>query len=232
MTASNILSMIMLAVFDAFNPATIATMMILLPIVKQKWHSLIFVVGTFIIYLSAGYLIYLGVDKYLKAIILDMLKKFSVYVGVIELIFSSALLIVGLVQIYKLAKRISKGEKSKKDYMATVVKMVHPLALVVLAASSTFMDVITAVPYFGFIGILFNANTNIVLAVVLLFLYCFVYVLPMIVLYLGFSLIKKEQFDKIEAVFRKMINTLSEYLLPIMALLLGLFLLNDGLGRI
>ena len=222
----------MLALLDSLNPATIATMMILLPLVKKKWHSLIYITGTFVVYFSSGFLVFVGVDKYLKSIIADVLMKFSLYIGVVELVIASALIIIGIIQSYKLVRRIIKKEQSQKNYMAAVVKMVNPLALIVLAISSTLMDIPTAIPYFGFVGILSTSNTNILTAIVLFILYCFVYVLPMLILYLLFAFIQGERFNKIETMFRNIINKASEYLLPIMLLLLSALLIGDGLGRI
>jgi cytochrome c biogenesis protein CcdA len=222
----------MFALIDSLNPATIATMMILLPLVKKKWHSLIFITGTFVVYFSSGFLVFVGVDKYLKSIITEVLTKFSLYLGVIELAIASALLIIGIIKSYKLARRIINKEQSHKDYIASVVKMVNPLALIVLAISSTLMDIPTAIPYFGFIGILSTSNTNILTAVVLFTFYCFVYVLPMLILYLIFAFFQGERFNKIETTFRNAINKASEYLLPIMLLLVAALLVGDGLGRI
>ncbi len=222
----------MLALLDSLNPATIATMMILLPLVKKKWNSLIFITGTFVVYFSAGFLVFVGVDKYLKSIITDVLRKFSLYIGVVELAIASVLIIIGIIQSYKLVRRIIKKEQSQKDYMAAVVKMVNPFALIVLAITSTLMDIPTAIPYFGFIGILSTSNTNILTAIVLFILYCFVYVLPMVILYLVFTFNQWERFNKLETMFRNIINKATEYLLPIMLLFISALLIGDGLGRI
>lgn len=232
MTLSNIFSMIVLALVDSLNPATIATMMILLPLVKKKWHALIFIMGTFVIYFSSGFLVFVGVDKYLKSIITDVLRKFSFYIGIAELAIASALIILGIIQSYKLVRRIIKKEQSQKDYMASIVKIVNPLALIVLAISSTLMDIPTAIPYFGFISILSASNTSMIIAIVLFALYCFTYVLPMVILYMMFAFIKGERFNKIETTFRNIINKSSEYLLPLILLSVGVLLLVDGLNRI
>jgi len=62
MSLSNIIAILALAVIDAFNPATIATMMLLLPMVKEKWHSLIFVAGTYLVYFISGFIVFIGID--------------------------------------------------------------------------------------------------------------------------------------------------------------------------
>lgn len=224
--------MIVLALLDSLNPATIATMMILLPLAKKKWHTLIFITGTFVVYFSSGFIVFVGVDRYLKSIITDVLREFSLYIGVVELAIACALITIGIIQSYKLVRRIIKKEQSQKDYMAAVIKMVNPLALIVLAISSTLMDIPTAIPYFGFVGIVSTSNTKILTAIVLFILYCLVYVMPMIILYFIFAFIQGERFNKIETMFRKAINMASEYLLPIMLLLISALLIGDGLSRI
>ncbi|MBC7960677.1 MAG: GAP family protein, partial [Vallitaleaceae bacterium] len=178
MTLSNIFSMIMLALLDSLNPATFATMIILLPLVKKKWHSLIFIIGTYLVYFSAGFLAFVGVDQYIKSTIVDVLRKFSLYIGIVETVIAIALLIIGVIHSYKLIIRIIRKEQNQKDYMAAVVKMVNPLALIVLAFSSTLMDIPTAIPYFGFIGILSASNMSVISAIPLFILYCFAYILP------------------------------------------------------
>lgn len=170
---------------------------------------------------------FFGVDKYLKSIITDVFREFSSYLAVIELVIASALIIIGIIQIYTLVRKIIKKEQRQKDYMAAVVKMVNPVALIVLAISSTLMDIPTAIPYFGFIGILSNANTHILTAIVLFMLYCLVYILPMVILYLVFDFIQGERFNKIETTFRNIINKASEYVLPIILLSIGAYLIVD-----
>lgn len=232
MTLSNALSMLLLALADALNPATIATMMIILPIVKEKWHSLIFITGTFLVYFITGIIVFIGVDKYLKSFITGIADRYSMHVGVIELLLAAIIITIAIIQTIKLINRIIKKEPSKNDYMAAVVKMVNPSALVILAVSSTLMDIPTAIPYFGFIGILTNSGTSLSLSIFLFIVYCLIYVLPMIILYLMFTLIQGERFNRIESGFRSFINTVSEYLLPVILLVLGVLLIVDGVGRI
>lgn len=232
MTLSNALTMLMLAVADALNPATIATMIIILPIVKKKWHSLIFVTGTFMVYFITGIIVFIGVDKYLKSFSNSIAERFAKHVGLIELLIAAIIITIAIVQAVKLIKRIIKKEPTKKDYMAAVVKMVNPAALVFLSVSSTLMDIPTAIPYFGFIGILSNSGTILFVSLVLFIVYCLIYVLPMIILYLMFTLIQGERFNRIESGFKNFINTVSEYLLPIILLILGVLLVVDGMSRI
>lgn len=232
MTLSKALSMFLLAVADALNPATIATMMVILPIVRKKWHSLIFVTGTFLIYFITGIIIFIGVDQYLKTFFDGISENYSKPVGMIELIIATTGIIIAIIQAVKLVNRIIRKESSKKDYMAAVVKMVHPVALVFLAISSTLMDIPTAIPYFGFIGIMSNSGTGLFAASIPFIVYCLIYVLPMIILYLMFALIQGERFNRIENGFRNFINKASEYLLPIILIVIGILLIGDGLGRV
>ena len=60
MTISSFFSIIGLALLDCLNPATIATMIVLLPLVGKKWHAIVFIVGTFLMYFTAGLLAFFG----------------------------------------------------------------------------------------------------------------------------------------------------------------------------
>lgn len=232
MTLNNLFSMIGLSLLDSLNPATIATTMMLLPIVKKKWHTLIFITGTFIVYFASGFLVFVGVDKYLKSILIDVLSNYSFITGIVELVLASVLIIIGMIQSYKLVRRIIKKEQSNKDFMSNVIKMINPVSLVIIAIYSTLLDIPTAIPYFGFIGILSATNTSMIIAILLFVLYCFIYVLPMFILYLIFAFINGKVFEKIEISFRNILNKLGEYLLPVMLLLIGILLFGDGLSRI
>lgn len=232
MNVAIILGLISFGLLDALNPATIATMMMLLPIVKKKWHSLIFILGTYVVYLIVGLTIFFGGDKFLKTYIVNLSNRFSCIIGTIELVISCVILIFGIIYSIKLTKKIINKEIGQKDYMGIVTKIVTPVSLIILAVTATLSDVPTAIPYFGFIGMLSIENVSAGSALMLFVVYVFIYVSPMILLYGLYSFIQGEKFAKIELSFRNFINRASEYAIPIMFLLVGSFILIDGIERI
>lgn len=232
MTVEIILGLIWFGLLDALNPATIATMMMLLPIVKKKWHALIFILGTYIVYLIIGLSIFFGGGKLLKRYIVDLVNRFPYFIVIIEFVISSVMLIFGFIYTVKLIKRIINKDVGQKDYIGIVTKFVTPLSLIMLAVTATLSDVTTSIPYFGFIGMLSIENISIGSTLILFIFYCFIYVSPMILLYGLYSFIHGEKFTKIELSFRNFINKATEYSIPIMLIVLGLFILIDALGRI
>jgi|GEM_PF-3025315 len=232
MSLSNIITILMLAMIDAFNPATIATMMLLLPVVKKKWHSLIFVAGTYLAYFIFGFIVFIGVDKYIKSLFYILAERYVVYLGLVGITVAVILIIVAVFLSVRLINRIIKKEEKQTDYMGQVVKMVNPLSLAALAIFSTLSDMPTAIPYFGFISLLSASGANLPVALGFFIVYCLIYVLPMLILYIVFSLIRGERFDRIEGVSRRAINAAAEFLLPIMLLFIGILLLWNGLSNI
>jgi len=232
MSLSNIIVMLALAVVDAFNPATIATMVLLLPMVKEKRHSLIFVAGTYLVYFISGFIVFIGVDKYIKSLFYLLAERYAVYLGLVGITVAVILIIVAVVLSVRIINRIINKEAIRIDYMGQVVKMVNPLSLAALAIFSTLMDIPTAIPYFGFISLLSAISVTLPTALGFFIVYCLIYVSPMLLLYIMFSLIQRERFDRIESVFRRVINGAVEFMLPIVLLLIGILLLGDGLTRI
>lgn len=232
MTLSSLLSMIGLALLDCINPATIATMIILLPLIRKKWHALVFIVGTFLVYFSAGVLVFFGVNKYLKEILMSFFSTYSTWIAITEIAVSIVLLIFGAIQVVKLIRQLIANDVKFKDYMGMAVKKVTPYSIFTLAIISTLADLPTAIPYFGFVGILSSSNVSTAIMIVFFALYCLIYISPMLLLYGVYSFISGEQLEKIENGFKNFINKASAYSIPIMLILFGVWLGIDGISRI
>jgi len=116
--------------------------------------------------------------------------------------------------------------------MGQVVKMVNPMSLAALAIFSTLMDIPTAIPYLGFVSLLSASSVTLPTALGFFIIYCLIYVSPMLILYIMFSLIQGERFNRIESVFRRVINVTAEFLLPIVFLFIGILLLGNSLTQI
>jgi hypothetical protein len=108
--------------------------------------------------------------------------------------------------------------------------MVNPASLFALAISSTLMDLPTAFPYVGAIGILLENGVHLPIAIVVILVYCLIYVFPMIIIYIIFSLIQGERLNKIANGFKNIINNSAKFL-PILLFIIAILLIRDGLAR-
>ncbi len=220
----------MLAFVDSLNPATIATMMIILPLVQKKWHALLFIKGTFLVYWLSGVFIYLGISKVVAEIFIEFIQNNSQVIALIEGVIGGVLFLFGCYLIYKLA--LNHNKSIEQELKGTSIKVVNPYTIFILAISSTFMDLPTAFPLFGLVGILSKASSGILFDLLIFTLYVAIYVLPMLLIYIAFSYFHGDQrYKKIENFSILLIKKANLYLLPFVLVIIGIWLVYDGVIR-
>lgn len=217
------LQIIILGFTDSLNPATIATIILLLPLVKEKTQVLFFILSTYVVYFIIGVIMFLGVDQFLKEFIDEILIERSSYIEIGKIVLGIALIGLSLFFVAKLIYRIVKKKVKTKSFMNIVFKSISPVGLIFLGIYSTALDVTTAFPYFGFQSLLTTIETGFITTLLLIGFYCFIYILPMIIIYLVFE--QTEKFEKIKLNVMNFVNKASEYLIPVFLLCFGIFLL-------
>lgn len=174
---------ILTGLVDCLNPSTIITQLLLLIKSRNTKLSSYFTVGTFATYFLTGLLFYFGFIRYFKS-----------WVSAIELKWNSTFIIVEtviltLLVFYFLKKIYGNKEEKKRDNL-----LINPLSIFLLSVGSTFADIPTALPYFIFIGKLEQSGLEIFSAVLYFLLYNLIYILPLLILLLGYSR-NKEYFE-------------------------------------
>lgn len=81
----------------------------------------------------------------------------------------------------------------------------------------TLAELTTALPYFRFLTSLVSYNLNFFVILLLIFLYSFIYCLPLIVIYFVYIISKKTKFI---SKFESIMNKISSYVLPFVFMLL------------
>lgn len=232
MTTSKLITMFLLALSDAINPTTIGTTMIVISTVRRKWHTLIFICTTYLFYLSSGVIVYLGIDKILKNMIEEVFSKYAVVVALVELAIAVAMTVVAMKLLVKLIVRLTKKESSKMDYLSVVVKMTNPGALFILAITTMAMELPTSFPYWGYIGILIASEVEFVESTIYMAVYCFLYVLPLLGVFIVFEMMSRDRFKRFENGFRRVVNLATEYVIIIALFVVDGVLFIDGIGRL
>lgn len=172
-----ILFLIGMGLLDSLNPFSIGLQIVLLPIVKKKHHAIWYIVGVFTTYFIGGIAIFTGLDIIIKNVLLK--TNFSVMpYPLIELVLGILLI------IYVLTNLISnkKVEDNKK------ILTVNPTGLFLLGASSTIFDLPTAIPYLAILSKATSMNFSVIHILPFLVLYCIIYLLPMIIIQIVFSI--------------------------------------------
>ena len=221
-----LLSLLGLSLLDCLNPATIATLIILLPMVKKVSHSAIFIWGTFITYFVIGISFYYGINNFIKSFVIEILAKYSFEISVFGIFLAVALLGIGIKFSIKIYKTI-KYKQSIKEVKFINIDSVNPIALIGLSIISTLSDAPTAIPYIAFISNLLSTKVKPLGIILMLLIYCLVYILPMLILYLSYQKLK-DRFETIVTKTKNLTNVFSVYAIPTMALIVGIWLLNNS----
>jgi cytochrome c biogenesis protein CcdA len=222
------ISLITLGLLDCLNPATIATLIILIPLVKDIRHSAIFIWGTFATYFLVGLSFYYGIDKFIKGFIIEVMTKYSDELAVAGIIIALLLLGIGVKFTVKIINIIRKKE-DVEDVNIIKIGNVNPKAIIGLSIISTLGDSPTAIPYIAFISNLLGKQLSLSNVVLLLAVYCLIYILPMLILYLSYKKLK-DRFEIIEAKTKNLINKLSVYSIPVMAYAGGIWILIKAIS--
>jgi cytochrome c biogenesis protein CcdA len=213
---------------DSLNPSTIATVLVLLPLVKKQAHTGIFIWGTFIIYLSLGLMSYYGFNAYLKIQLIRFYHQYQTLVLYAALVTGVSLLVFFLYKLYGFVQNSPAQTPAAK---ALNFKSVHPGFLFGLAFATTVKDFPTALPYFWFMGVAVKQDLQVGFVLFWLSIYCLIYISPMLLLYVSYSRYKSK-FAKVEAWVQQATGKAIRYGLPGLALIAGIWLVYSAATKL
>lgn len=166
------ISLLCLAVVDSFNPSALIITGVLL-IKSRKEDRLVnilaYVAGIFVSYFILGALLFLGADEFIDTI--KNISSSTIY-QVVQLVIGLSLLLYAVIAPVELKPSIKKRRELR------VGKILGPKLLFFYGAYVTTAELITALPYFAAITLLVNAQVNMVIGFLVIFIYCIIFVLP------------------------------------------------------
>lgn len=218
---------------DCLNPIAITQQFVLQGMVKKPKHIWYFILPTGIVNLISGYLAYYGFINVIGGFFTSLVEKYGQTFFTCELILGIALLISvcyilqnGKIEaLKKQLMSIQLGENNLNDEaeMASKIKSVSPIALIALGVGATISELTTALPYFAFLGVLFNYKLSIIEVSIILLVYNIIYTMPLVILY--FIYMKaRNRFDRLYAVIKAQITKCANILAPTVVGLIGVFL--------
>lgn len=225
-----LVSTILTSAVDSLNPVAITQQFVLQGMVKKPKHIWFFIIPTGVTNLIGGYLAYYGLVAFIGQFFSKVVKKYGLVIFTAELIVGILLMVLVcfLIQNNKidaLRKEIAsiKADKtaeneseSEEKTAAKKIKSVSPMALIALGVGATISELTTALPYFAFLAILFNYQLNFLQVSIILLIYNFIYMSPLMVLY--FIYVKAQnKFDMLYKVVKTKITKWSGVLAPVLA---------------
>lgn len=234
-------STVLTSAVDSLNPIAITQQFVLQGMVKKPKHIWYFIIPTGIVNYIGGILAYIGLIALIGDFFGGMIKRYGQFLFVAELILGIVFLIAAglLIQNNKmetlkkeiLSRRSGADNDSETDEAKTgrSIKSVSPAALVVLGVSATISELMTALPYFAFLAILFHYRLAWFPVAVLLLVYNIIYMSPLMLLY--FIYIKAQnRFDRLYTVIKREIKKWANILAPTLAGIIGIVLIYHSMS--
>ena len=203
------------AFLDCLNPTTIVTQLILLVKTRSSKFSISFIVSTYITYLLAGTLLFVGIAIPLKKFFSSVYIISNIWMIEIEI----ALIILGIIYLtFSFFKRNTKNN--------SFLKHLTPGAVFLLGFGSTLSDIPTAIPYFAFIAKMEQSGITMLSAIFLFCLYAFIYITPLLVIHLLFT--KNQSFVILNSVsIERWVDLIGKWVIRLMIILVIIFLSID-----
>lgn len=207
---------------DSVNPFAITQQFVLQGMVKKPWYIWFFILPTGIVNWIGAFLAYYGLIEQLAGVVTAVTARFAPLLRVAGILAGVFLLGLSLVLVRKM--RGQKEDAEPDSDREKEVRSVHPVALIFLGGGATLMELTTALPYFGFLAVLFTFRLTFFQVIGILTLYNLVYMLPLMMLY-GVYRFRAAQFTRLYAVFRKWAGRFSGWVSVLFSAVAGLGLL-------
>ena len=206
--------------FDSLNPSAIAQQMLLQAMVKKKRHIWYFIGGIGLANLLMGIAVYCGIAGWVSGLLSALTAAHPLLVYGSELGIGAVCFIIGLLLI-----RRTRRAAIDSAVDAKAPARLNPLSLFMLGAAFCFVELTSALPYFGFLAVLAGYRLPFIGALPFMLLYDFMYMLPLILLYFGYNRLQGTALiQKLERVMAKV----SAYVLPVAVSVLSAALIYTG----
>lgn len=204
-----------LAFADAINPTTLGICLYLLLHHNYIHKVLVFSFGVLVTYFTFGLVLEIGFDRYLLNLWGEQHPAFIA----INIFIGAAIVIYGFLL----------GRKPRKSRASLQQKSVVSLhSAFVLGCLATIVDLPTAFPYLGAISIIGALSSNFTEAMMILWAYNLIVILPL----LGLLLIRIGLGDRSEAVIKKVRTAIFRWERPVLRatlIIIGFFFLLNAL---
>lgn len=204
---------------DCLNPTAIAQTLLLQAMAPKKRHTLFFILGIGLANLLLGLSVYFGLIAWATQALSRLAAAYPVPLRAAQAAAGAVLLLLGL----RLLRRARCGTA---DAQAAAPASLAPLSLFLLGAAFCFLELSSALPYFGFLALLGSRAPALPVVLLFLLLYTFVYVLPLLLVYAGYNALRGTALlQRLERVLQRV----SAYVVPGVLSAFAAFLLLHGL---
>lgn len=205
--------------FDSLNPSAIAQQMMLQAMVKHKRHIWFFILGIGTANFVLGMAIYYGIAAWISRLLSSLTRAYPLYICGAELTAGLVCLAAGICLVIQTRKSCGQGESvGEGGERVRTTAQLAPLPLFLMGAAFCAVELTSALPYFGFLAMMASYDPIAPVVVGLTLVYDFMYMLPLILLYFGYS---RLQGTALIVRLERILGKVSAYIVPGAVSLLG-----------
>ena len=214
--------------FDSLNPSAISEQILLQTMVRNKRHILFFIAGIGFANLAMGLAIYYGAANWASQAYSAITAAYPLYVYGAETAAGLLFLGLGIRLIVKTSRSQSSGGKEERAAPKPPAQLA-PLPLFLMGAAFCFVELTSALPYFGFLALLAGYQLIFPLVFAFILLYNFIYILPLLLLYWGY---RRLQGTKAIQRLESLLSKASLYIVPCAISLFSAVLVFHGINAL
>ncbi|MRI85035.1 hypothetical protein GIY09_04000 [Aerococcaceae bacterium WS4759] len=221
---SLLMTTVSLGLVDSLNPFGVSMQFVLQGLVKKKWHIWFYIVATGVGNMIGGVLAYFGLFNVVFEGFNYLLVNYQPIVVTLELVLAFGL---GAFVVYQMI------QPKQTDTSAALVKVrsVSPTALVMIGGGAAISELVTTLPYFAFLAVLFSQNLSPLVVMMILVIYNVLYTAPLIALFMVYHF-ANQQFDRLYAYIQQLIGRFSDILTPLVIALIAIFLVYHSVSQL
>ncbi|MDO5649788.1 MAG: GAP family protein [Gallicola sp.] len=237
-----LLTTILTSAADSLNPFAITQQFVLQGMVRKPRDILYFIIPTGVTNMIGGFLAYFGLTALMGDFFEKLMESQGQAIYIMVFIVGIALLIsAGFIvqkgnfenlqkEIHQL-KSTDKMDTEARDLLeaSKKVKSVSPIALILLGIGATISELMTALPYFAFLTVLFKYQLNLFQVTIILVIYNTIYTLPLVLLFILY-IKTQDKFDRLYLLIKGLIVKGSKILAPSIIGIIGVVLIYQSLS--
>lgn len=209
--------------FDSLNPSAIAQQMLLQAMVKKKRKIWFFIAGIGTANFVMGLAIYYGVAAWASRLLGKVIETFPSQIAWAAAIGGFACAAIGI--LFFLRVKFGKAVTEDGEEAPKLPAQLSAPSLFIMGAAFCMVELTSALPYFGFLAMMATYDPALPIALGLICLYNFIYMLPLILLYFGYNRLRGTRIiKKLESIMGKV----ASYIVPVVVILVGVLLFYYG----
>lgn len=225
-----LIALVTIGVIDMLDPYGVATILMLLQLVKKERHALVYVWSSYLTYWVVAVTFYYGAHLFLYHRLIHLVESYPRQTLWFIMLFSIAIFFVAIVLGIRVIRNWDVVDRDISKVL--FIKSVHPFFILVLGVGGTLANMPSAWTMVAFVGILLPFKLTFGSIVVILGIFTLFSIIPIQTVYLLYRVMETSRFARVMAVSKKYLSRMCVASIPVFLLVISFAGFTHSLYRI